>query len=453
MKIKEKILIVSLLCSLTTLNNIYANTWKTTTTLSVEETRVINQFENDLAKIGIFTPEQNKMLVETSEQNRILIKEWRLPTDFIYEINSTEWINSKQDLNYLVNSWEKLETKTFKELTWLDYLKSPKDWSKVINALFDTSDIDTWLRYGKESRPLNDKKKQDYIADMEKVKTAWLTKIPSWQYEWKIIDKKNWLKEWTTFNTFINEALSLFKNAVDNTNFPSREILRRQFINSFTIAYVKAIPEEERYAIIENVSSQIAEYKLLTTPNTNAVTIQFWQLKYIFLNDSDLKNTKWLEFFADYKVFDKTLNKMSETYTLDTNLAKSKEDLNKSKEKLAKTTADAEAAKKDAEAAKKDAEAAKIELAYSTQRLDLCKKREVLWKEILENVKKYNSTKEMDYLFNAQIWVWEMRKLIQEWKNILNKTKDTELKQEINNWITAMNSYITKLDKKFLPKD
>ena len=123
-KIKEKILIVSLLCSLTTLNNIYANTWKTTTTLSVEETRVINQFENDLAKIGIFTPEQNKMLVETSEQNRILIKEWRLPTDFIYEINSTEWINSKQDLNYLVNSWEKLETKTFKELTWLDYLKS-----------------------------------------------------------------------------------------------------------------------------------------------------------------------------------------------------------------------------------------------------------------------------------------------------------------------------------------
>ena len=59
----------------------------------------------------------------------------------------------------------------------------------------------------------------------------------------------------------------------------------------------------------------------------------------------------------------------------------------------------------------------------------------------------------MDYLFNAQIWVWEMRKLIQEWKNILNKTKDTELKQEINNWITAMNSYIAKLDKKFLPKD
>ncbi len=405
--------------------------------LTPEYQKEIDEIIKELNNINIFSEEEKQSIIKTSEENRVLIKEWRLPADFILEVKTTQWINNKTDLNYIVNSWEKLETKTFKEITWLDYLKSPKEWTTVINALFDTSDIDSWLRYGKEARPLTDKEKQDYIADMERVKNAWLTKIPSWQYEWKIIDWKNWLKEWTTFNNFIKDALATFKQAVDNTDFPSKEILRRQFVNSFTISYAKMIPEWERYAILENLWSNIAEYVLLTTPDTKAATIMYGKLKYIFLNDADLKNIKWLEFFADYKVFDKTLNKMSENYNLDKNLSVN--------------TKDAESAKKDAESAKKDAESAKIELWYTNKRLEIGKKRNELWKEILNNVSKYNSTWSKDALFNAQIWIWQMRWLIKEAQELLNLTKKPELKQDITNWITAMNSYIAKLDKKFLP--
>ncbi len=90
--------------------------------LTPEYQKEIDEIIKELNNINIFSEEEKQSIIKTSEENRVLIKEWRLPADFILEVKTTQWINNKTDLNYIVNSWEKLETKTFKEITWLDYL-------------------------------------------------------------------------------------------------------------------------------------------------------------------------------------------------------------------------------------------------------------------------------------------------------------------------------------------
>lgn len=210
------------------------------------------------------------------------------PTESVSIITIDPLSTDGKGLENLVNTGSKLEKKSFEQVTKESTL-TQANYAKAIEALFDSSDIDTWLTRADGSE-MSEKEKSDYRESLAAAKVRWSAKLP----ELLLAGKQEVVAKWFDFSN------ALIKNPIHG----SREEFRRGIIASLSMASFVSMTPEQKKKFAATTITQAAEYILMTDPKAQMIKIERsfkeegkkeFTLKYLVPSDDSMKKTGFEE--------------------------------------------------------------------------------------------------------------------------------------------------------------
>jgi len=212
----------------------------------------------------------------------------------------------------------------------------------ILEKLFDTTDVEKWLRSWYEKKELTPEEIKKYKDEMALTKKRWEEKI------WSMISS---VKKWTMSADVFYEGQELFIKWVESLSIePSREAYRRLFVNAMTIAFWENVKDKDNVPdmVKKELIANIWEYMQLTNKDFEMLRLWFWEVwwyvlvEYRIPSSEDLKKSKelweypylqelskeWLSLFVDEQKFESELEVLESSYQL----AQSKEELAQSKQ-------------------------------------------------------------------------------------------------------------------------
>ena len=209
-----------------------------------------------------------------------LVKDALISTYWEEAYNMPE-LEKRTYLMQYINSWFLLTEQSFEEITWWETKLSIENFKKVVEALFDDVDFESWKREAYTNKEYDDKKMKKEKRINELTKKRWLRKdINSPEIE-TLINK---------FNSYL-EAWLVLEN---------REIFRKIFTAAWWLAYIENLEDESKKQKLSSlVSDNVNTISAFTDPNTSKIKTMSWRLKYIFWHRDDLENAG---LFTDYEI-------------------------------------------------------------------------------------------------------------------------------------------------------
>lgn len=224
----------------------------------------------EIAKITKMAPVVVETILSMSEKNRLAILKWELWENSVLRV---EVINN---INQLVNTWDKIPTKNmFKPISEANY-------KEIVAELFNTSDIDEWLR-NPDGTPYDDAQKNWYRTSQKKIEDRYMGRADEFKKDFWEKALQDWFK--------------LYNEWAPKLPRQWREFLRRLFTSASSIIFFDNTTDQMRTKSAPGMAAQMWEYLILTGQGRISIAkVEFWErgktsFKYLLPSETQIRET------------------------------------------------------------------------------------------------------------------------------------------------------------------
>ena len=262
--------------------------------------KIFNSIESQLDK-NVWNYESISAL---SLAVRKAMEKWDIPLWVPVSFRNIKWVNDYNSLDIIANDLRNAPKQTFQYLTNEPYMKSIKDWEKIVETLWNNDWIWEWMMTwtGENKKPYTEKELESTKKTRELSKISRLKKmsdlkkaIENWSIAWEVTP--DWTIKSDLIKSFLQNYYKVGKK-IDELWLWNRETHRLAFMSVWDAVEFNYRKEwSYKEATSSYTSTSISRLAQLLNKDATWIKVEIYNLQFTFADKETLEKA-WLWDFS-----------------------------------------------------------------------------------------------------------------------------------------------------------